>query len=109
MCESRRVAIGEAFDRAAARANDPETPDDETNAANAASDDELYRAALIPASSPAGVHVKARMARHELESGVGISRDQAAGVLLSSLLADLGVPPAPLPCPAAPAPVNPAG
>jgi hypothetical protein len=49
------------------------------------------------------------MARHELESGVGISRDHAAGVLLSSLLADIGVPPTPLPCLAAPAPVNPEG
>jgi hypothetical protein len=49
------------------------------------------------------------MARHELGSGVGISRDQAAGALLSSLLADLSVPPTPTPCPAAPAPVNPEG
>lgn len=103
------VAIGEAFDLAAARANDPATPEDETIAANAAADDELYRAALIPATSPAGVYVKARMARHELGSGVGISRDQAAGALLSSLLADLSVPPTPTPCPAAPAPVNPEG
>jgi len=32
------VAIGEAFDCAATRANDPATPDDETIAANDASD-----------------------------------------------------------------------
>jgi hypothetical protein len=101
------VAIGKAFDLAAARANDPATPEDETIAANAASDDELHRAALIPATSPAGLHVKARMARHELESGLGISRDHAAGALLASLLADLGVPPTPIPWSAAPAPVNP--
>jgi hypothetical protein len=55
----------------------------------------MSRQFLIPAVSPAGVRVKARMARHELESGVGISRDQGAGVLLSSLFADLGEPLAP--------------
>jgi hypothetical protein len=60
----------------------------------------MSRQFLIPAISPAGVHVKARMARHELESGFVISRDHAAGVLLSSLLADLGAP-------AGPPPVNP--
>jgi hypothetical protein len=101
------VAIGEAFDLAAARANDPATPEDETIAANAASDNELHRAALIPATSPAGLRVKARMARYELESGVGISRDDAAGALLSSLLADLGVPPTQPPCSAMQPPVAP--